>query len=179
MAKITAPSGGYNGEIGGVQFTDGVAETDNQAVISYCRGAGYTVDGTTSKTEAEPVSPDSRNVPDPDASTPRDAAVDPKPEDFLAPTNAGEANPHGPEVISPEIHASEGVRPVKGGEVHVDDVEAQDAAETAHTEQETFEAKAPAGNASTEAWHDYALTQGRTPKELDGLTRDQLRDLFS
>lgn len=179
MAKITAPSEGYNGEIGGVQFTDGVAETDNQAVISYCRGAGYTVDGTTTKKEPEPESPDPRAVPDPEASTLRDAAVDPEPEDFLAPTNAGEANPHGPEVISPEIHASEGVRPVKGGDVHVDDIEAQDAAEKAHAEQETFTAKAPAGNASTEAWHEYALSQGRTPEELDGLTRDQLRELFA
>jgi hypothetical protein len=30
----------------------------------------------------------------------RDAAVDPRPEDFLPPTNAGQANPHGPEVVA-------------------------------------------------------------------------------
>lgn len=47
----------------------------------------------------------------------RDAAVDPRPGDFLPPTNAGEpgelGNPHGPSVVSPEIHASEGVRPIR------------------------------------------------------------------
>lgn len=47
----------------------------------------------------------------------RDATVDPRPDDFLPPTNAGEpgelGNPHGPTVVSPEIHASEGVRPVR------------------------------------------------------------------
>ena len=59
----------------------------------------------------------------------RDAAVDPQPGDFLAPVNAGTADPHGPLVVSPEIHASgpAGIRP---GEVHVDDVEAQDSAES-------------------------------------------------
>jgi hypothetical protein len=131
MAKITAPSKGFNGEVGGVQFKDGAAETDNQAVISYCRGAGYSVDGKTIDLPKEPETPDPRKVPAPEASTLRDAAVDPRPEDYLAPTNAGKANPHGPDVVAPEIHASEGVRPVKGGEVHVDDVPKQDAAETA------------------------------------------------
>lgn len=179
MAKITAPVEGFNGEIGGVQFKDGTAETDNQAVISYCRNAGYAVDGTAKDLPEAPESPDPRNLPDPDAATLRDAAVDPKPEDFLAPTNAGEANPHGPEVVSPEIHASEGVRPVKGGDVHVGDAGKQDAAETAHTEQGSFEASAPAGNASKSDWEAYALTQGRAPEELDGLTRDQIRELFA
>lgn len=176
MAKITAPSKGFNGEVGGVQFTDGVAETDNQAVISYCRGAGYTVDGTTKDLPKEPESPDPRDVPDPEESTLRDAAVDPRPEDFLAPTNAGEANPHGPDVVSPEIHASEGVRPVKGGDVHVDDVAAQDAAETAHAEKESYVAEAPAGNASLEVWAEYATAQG---KDVEGLSRNEIRDLFN
>jgi len=130
MAKITAPSKGFNGEVGGVQFTDGVAETDNQAVLSYCRAAGYTVSGKTRALPDAPESPDPREVPAPEASTLRDAAVDPRPEDYLAPTNAGEANPHGPEVVAPEIHASEGARPVKAGEVHVEDAAKQDAAET-------------------------------------------------
>lgn len=39
--------------------------------------------------------------------------------------------------------------------------------------------EAPAGNASKADWEAYALTQGRAPEELDGLTRDQLRDLFN
>jgi hypothetical protein len=176
MAKITAPSKGFNGEVGGVQFTDGEAETDNQAVISYCRGAGYTVDGTAKDLPQAPESPDPRDVPAPEASTLRDAAVDPRPEDYLAPTNAGTANPHGPDVVSPEIHASQGVRPVKGGEVHVDDTAKQDAAETAHAEQESFTAEAPAGNASQEDWAAYATAQGQ---DVEGLSRNQIRDLFN
>lgn len=67
----------------------------------------------------------------------RDAAVDPKPSDFLVPTNAGAAgalgNPHGPTVVSPEIHGSQGVRPVAPGPVS-DDPDVQEAAETDHLE---------------------------------------------
>lgn len=36
----------------------------------------------------------------------------------------------------------------------------------------------PGGNASKDAWHAYALSQGKSAEDLDGLTRDQLRDLF-
>ncbi|WP_131104030.1 hypothetical protein [Ornithinimicrobium sufpigmenti] len=65
----------------------------------------------------------------------RDAAVDPRPGDFLAPTNAGEpgqlGNPHGPTVVSPEIHASQGVRPIRPGAVSSDPA-TQDADEHAH-----------------------------------------------
>lgn len=65
----------------------------------------------------------------------RDAAVGPLPGDFLGPTNAGEegelGNPHGPSVVNPEIHASQGVRPVRPGEVS-SDAETQDADETEH-----------------------------------------------
>jgi hypothetical protein len=45
MAKITAPVEGFNGDVAGVHFKDSVAETDNEAVISYCYGAGYKVEG--------------------------------------------------------------------------------------------------------------------------------------
>ncbi|MGO2813378.1 MAG: hypothetical protein ACTIBG_18120 [Brevibacterium aurantiacum] len=61
----------------------------------------------------------------------RDGAVDPKVGDFLGPSNAGEDNPHGPTVVNPEVHAHQGVRPVRPGEVS-DDAEVQDEAETAH-----------------------------------------------
>ena len=33
----------------------------------------------------------------------RDAAVDPRPKDLLPPTNAGHADPHGPDVIAYEV----------------------------------------------------------------------------
>lgn len=63
----------------------------------------------------------------------RDAAVDPKPWDFLPPTNAGEADPHGPLVVAPGIHGV-GPKPIRGGEVFVDNPEKQEKAETALAE---------------------------------------------
>lgn len=60
----------------------------------------------------------------------RDAAVDPKPWDFLPPTNAGEEDPHGPLVVAPGLHGV-GPKPIRGGEVFVDDTDKQNDAETA------------------------------------------------
>lgn len=78
---------------------------------------------------------DPRDIAEPtQVGTPlRDAAVDPRPSDFLPPTNAGEANPHGPEVVAPGLHADEHVRPIRPGEVHVDDPAVQSDAELEHT----------------------------------------------
>jgi hypothetical protein len=59
-----------------------------------------------SETTSPPLA-DPREVEGTRVGTPvRDAAVDPQPGDFLAPVNAGTANPHGEEVANPEIHAS-------------------------------------------------------------------------
>lgn len=33
----------------------------------------------------------------------------------------------------------------------------------------------PAGNASTEAWQEYAKSQGATDDDIDGLSRDDIR----
>ncbi|MDN6374411.1 MAG: hypothetical protein L0K12_16035 [Brevibacterium aurantiacum] len=68
----------------------------------------------------------------------RDGAVNPKAGDYLGPTNAGVAgelgNPHGLTVVSPELHAHQGVRPVRPGEVS-DDAEVQSADETEHLQE--------------------------------------------
>ena len=82
------------------------------------------------------MSLDPRTVTDEQVGTKlRDAAVNPKASDYLPPTNAGEAgeigNPHGPTVISPEIHASQGMHPVTPGVVS-GTAATQEAAETAH-----------------------------------------------
>lgn len=83
------------------------------------------------------MSTDPRTIQNPTrVGTPlRDAAVDPAPGDFLPPVNAGksgeEGNPHGPNVYSPEIHASQGIRPVLEGAVSPDPA-VQSAAESAH-----------------------------------------------
>ncbi|GMA31598.1 hypothetical protein [Litorihabitans aurantiacus] len=54
----------------------------------------------------------------------RDAAVDPRSGDFLAPSNAGAAgelgNPHGPTVVSPGLHGDESVRSIRPGLVSGD-----------------------------------------------------------
>lgn len=61
--RITTPVPGANDEIGGVVFTDGVAEVDEEtgaAVLAYCRGAGYTVepaDGQADSDEEETQKP--------------------------------------------------------------------------------------------------------------------------
>lgn len=139
--KITAPVPGYTDttQIGPItlEFRDGVAEHDGKlpdGVRAYLTEQGY---GIGSKSPAEPPAAaepaDPREVGDEQVGTKlRDGAVDPRPGDFLAPTNAGDANPHGSDVVSPGLHAVESVRPVKPGDVHVDDPEAQDAAETEH-----------------------------------------------
>lgn len=41
------------------------------------------------------------------------------------------------------------------------------------------EGDAPNGNASKDAWHAYALTQGYTEEGLDGRTRDEIRALIN
>lgn len=73
-----------------------------------------------SPTDAATVMPepaDPREVQTLYVGTPvRDAAVDPQPEDFLAPVGAGTANPHGPAVVAPGIHALE-TKPVLPGDV--------------------------------------------------------------
>lgn len=79
----------------------------------------------------------------------RDATVDPRPGDFLAPLNAGQANPHGPEVVAPMIHAAE-TGPVHPGPVAVDDPAAQDAAESALAEA-VFVENQPVGEATAAA----------------------------
>lgn len=41
--KVKAPNGGYNGETAGIKFVDGLAETDDEQVVSYLKEKGYEV----------------------------------------------------------------------------------------------------------------------------------------
>lgn len=41
------------------------------------------------------------------------------------------------------------------------------------------ETEPPAGNATTEAWHAYALAQGIPAETLEGRGRDEIRALFA
>ncbi len=106
--KIHSPVPGYSGSgPGDTQFENGVLETDDPAVIAYCQGAGYKVSGKVLNETSPTPDVDPRDMPDgePVGTRLRDAAVDPRPEDFLPPVNAGEANPHGPLVVAPGLHA--------------------------------------------------------------------------
>lgn len=188
--KIKSPASTYTGtdRYGAtvLQFKDGVADFDGDlpaGVRLYLQSAGYGIDSTPKPVEEEAPA-DPRELTTERVGTElRDAAVDPRPEDFLAPTNAGaegdEGNPHGPNVVSPELHGSQGVRPVKAGPV--EEAPAQEAAEIAHAEASRDNGdltglERPAGNASRDEWAEYATAQG---KDVDGLGRDQIRDLFN
>ena len=43
MAKVTAPVEGFTGVSAGVEFVDGVAETNDAAALAYFRRRGYKV----------------------------------------------------------------------------------------------------------------------------------------
>lgn len=150
MAKVEAPNAEYNGPgPGGVVFENGVAEVEDENALNYYRGAGYKVSGKVDSPVDVPEPPDPREVTEEVIGTRlRDAAVNPEPSDFLAPTNAGKGNPHGSSVISPEIHASgpAGIRP---GEVFVEDVEKQEQREIEFATARVIEGK-PFAEAVTE-----------------------------
>ncbi len=149
--KITAPVKGFSDttSIGPVTlvFNDGVAEYDTDkrgdlpdGVRAYLKEQGYGIGSrkpVTLERAPQPLDPRSDAADQQIGTRTRDGAVDPRPGDFLGPTNAGDANPHGSQVVNPEIHASQGVRPIKAGAVHVDDPEKQDTAEKAHTTAST------------------------------------------
>lgn len=136
--KITSPAAGYTAkdQYGSVvlDFKDGVAEHDGDipaGIRQYLQGAGYGLGSTKPKQPESIEVPDPRDIEDGVVGTRlRDAAVDPQPEDFLAPINAGEGNPHGPGVVSPEIHAS-GPAGIKPGNAFVEDPAKQESREKA------------------------------------------------
>ena len=144
--KIKSPIEGFTSKtyVGPLvlDFENGVAEVDEKTVpagvLGYLQQQGFTVDGKTAK-PAELVTPDapqptvvdSRDVVDEQVgSKARDAAVDPQPEDFLPPVNAGKADPHGPKVVAPQVHATP-EQPVRPGDVS-DDNAVQEKAESEH-----------------------------------------------
>jgi hypothetical protein len=88
MTAVIHPRPGFNGTVQGVSFVDGFGRTEDEAVLEHFRtaGLGYTVGSTVYATRV--------------GNTLRDAAVDPRDSDFRAPTNAGVANPHGPDCHS-------------------------------------------------------------------------------
>lgn len=163
MARITTPVPGYNGQgPGNLQFQDGVAESDDPAILAYCEGAGYGIDADPPARQA-PEPPDPRDVGERASAPLRDAAVDPRPEDYRAPTNAGDANPHGPLVVAPGITGGAAPADPQPDEV----LEKRDEA-----------APRPAQSAPVADWRAYALTQvDNGPKahaEIEKATKAEL-----
>lgn len=184
MTKVYAPNREYKGISAGVQFKAGVGATDDAAALAYFANAGYGI-GEYKGPPTEQVLVDARDVsqPIPLGSRLRDAAVDPMPQDFLPPTNAGQADPHGPEVVSPQIHGSE-TGPIVAGDVHVDDVDIQEAKETA-ADEATFvdgsEVNAvaatdrPSASASKAEWVEFAVGQGLERDEAEDMKKADLQ----
>lgn len=200
--KISTPVAGFTGRtyLGPLtlDFHDGHAELDGDlpdGARDYLLASGYGIDGPAAEPAATVEEPaDPRDVGLEQVGSPlRDAAVDPAPEDFLAPTNAGQANPHGSTVVSPGIHALDSL-PVAPGPVP-DDAGEQDAKETSLAsavlvEQqdvgdatkaaagETSSEEQPKGNASRDDWATYALAHGASDDDIADLSRDQLREQY-
>lgn len=141
---IKAPVPGFTGTVAGVSFADGSASVDpkeHPGAYQYFQDAGYEVDGEVVNDNPpgihdprpEPTAPAPGTPDNPTGIIggvpPKDAAVDkdadgPMSDAFLPPTNAGEADPHGPLVVSPGLHAVPPA-PIRPGEVHVGDEVAQ------------------------------------------------------
>lgn len=144
--KVYAPNEAYAGTVGSVRFERGVATVDSDAKeMAYFRSAGYGIgkklEPVPAPDKLEPTQHDGKTVDARDYAAPvpfgaplRDAAVDPEPGDYLPPTNAGDANPHGPLVVAPGIHGV-GPAPIRPGEVFVDDPDRQALEETALAQQ--------------------------------------------
>lgn len=153
-SRITAPAsknlpGEFTSVYGStsITFIDGVATVEDlpDGIRHYLLSAGYNVDGEQAEPQAVPAPIDARDATGVQVGGPlRDAAVDPRADDFLPPVNAGQADPHGPLVVAPGIHA-EGERAVRPGPV------SSDPAQQTADEQETAEAllidNKPAGDA--------------------------------
>lgn len=172
MVRIHAPVRTYNGISANIRFQDGVADTDDPAAISYFTRAGYGIGRPAGTPPPEPgFEPQPATV---QLGTPlRDAAVDPQPHDFLPPTNAGEADPHGPLVVSPQIHGSE-TGPIRPGEVFVDDIPRQQAAETALA-QAVFVEHQDVGEATMTARSDPSARNAEPPSDDPGVPGPKAR----
>lgn len=189
--RIHAPNVAFKGTVAGVVFKDGVGEADRKkdaVAIAYFRRRGYGIGSKKPEGPAAPERPvDARAAASVTVGTPlRDAAVDPKPGDFLPPTNAGEADPHGPAVVAPQIHGT-GPKGIRGGPVHVDEPAKQEAEETklakavlleGQTHVEAQSAGAPAASANKPAWVDYAVERGATRDEAEALTKAELVERY-
>lgn len=204
--EVFTPVAGFSGEVAGVRFESGRGEVERgSAAFHYFRQQGYGIGEPSGQLAApEPVDPRELGTNGDGIAhvgTPlRDAAVDPQPGDFLVPTNAGAANPHGPLVASPGIHAAP-PGPIVPGAVSKDPAE-QDRRETAVAQRVLVEGQdvraATASSAGAVAsgpqrppqsavkadWVTYATShpdEGRrlSREDAEALTKPQLIELYA
>jgi hypothetical protein len=183
--KVHAPAGDtVNEQVGGVNFHKGVADVDRSdtAALAYFRRHGYLIEGE--EPPAEDGRVDARDAGTTKVGTPlRDGAVDPRPGDFLPPTNAGLADPHGPLVVAPGIHGVEPGPIVPG--VVPSQPEVQEAKETAAAEQELVvddqvaEVSVPAKSASKPAWVAYAVHSGADVETAEKTSKAKLIEQYA
>ncbi|WP_228974955.1 hypothetical protein [Streptomyces sp. DH12] len=197
MTVIHSPVKGYTGPgPAGLAFKDGRAETDNPMIIRYAKKAGYGIDEPAEPPkEPEPADPREHSEPEQIGTRLRDAAVDPRPEDYLPPTNAGEANPHGPLVVAPEIHGA-GPKPIHPGPVTPGDPAAQEQRETAlaravlvdnedvpdvvaaAAEANPQPEEPPAKSAAKSTWVEWAVLRGASREAAEDATKTQLIEQY-
>jgi hypothetical protein len=163
-----------------IRFYDGVAEVDfeiNDGLASYLRVNGYGVGDRPARTPEDTTIAvsDPREDKVTLVGTPlRDAAVDPRPEDYLPPINAGNDNPHGLTVVAPGIHGV-GPGPIAPGTVG-------SAAYQQAKESDIAKAVLVDGSSSSEvmdpaavvALAEYDLTKNGQAQELTPEERDLL-----
>lgn len=211
MAKTTttttvyAPNRDLTGVVAGVPFARGQGEVDEAShpgAMLYFRRAGYGIGTDAVRADPKPTpyqAPAPAEVRRPQS---LDAAVQPDAggpvsDAFLPPTNSGAANPHGPSVVSPGLHAVPPA-PIRPGAVHVEDPQRQEREETELAQRvlvdgepatiaagidesgDTSDASlqdagVPRKNGTKAAWVDYAVSQGMDRDEADDMTRDQLQ----
>jgi hypothetical protein len=128
---VYAPDTSYNGMVAGVQFFEGNASvaSNNRAAMDYFKRAGYGI-GQPAAQQVAPITATYHQQTGVVLGTPlRDASVQPRASDYLPPTNAGHADPHGPLVVAPGIHGLE-TKPIRPGDVAVDNPDQQNVDET-------------------------------------------------
>ncbi|MFI9339971.1 hypothetical protein ACIG0D_01645 [Streptomyces sp. NPDC052773] len=165
--QITAPEPQFSGEVAGVNFSRGKATVDGDhpeaaAALAYFRRRGYGVDGGAPEQLAAPHEPvDPRGLATVEGGSLRDGAVEPRATDSGLPTNAGVANPHGRQVVSPEAPTPPG----------------QELATEAAAIEDEKSAGRPVRTASKAEWVAYADRQ-EPGTDHSSMTKEQLVERY-
>ncbi|MFE5852012.1 hypothetical protein ACFQ61_02130 [Streptomyces sp. NPDC056500] len=98
MFKISTPVPEFNGQVAGVWFTAGEAETDNESAVAYFRRHGYDVAEVATAPRKPKPKPAPKPTPEP---TPDAPPTDPEPEQTPTPEPDPEPTPSAPPAEKP------------------------------------------------------------------------------